>query len=73
VPSHLRRYQHFGCDHFLTFSCYRRLALLNTDHAKQTFEHTLDDVRRWYGLYIFGYVIMPEHVHLLVSNRAAMN
>jgi len=24
-------------------------------------------VRRWYGFYLCGYVVMPEHVHLLVS------
>ena len=67
MPSHLRRYQHFGSDHFLTFSCYRRLALLDSDRAKKTFEGTLEQVRRWYGLSVFGYVIMPEHIHLLVS------
>ena len=67
MPSHLKRYQHFGSDHFLTFSCYRRLALFDSDRAKQTFERVLENVRRWYGLYIFGYVVMPEHVHLLVS------
>jgi len=67
VPSHLKRYQQFGSDHFLTFSCYRRLALLNCDQAKRTFECTLEQVREWYGFYVFGYVVMPEHVHLLVS------
>ena len=24
-------------------------------------------MRRWYGCYIAGYVVMPEHVHLLIS------
>jgi REP element-mobilizing transposase RayT len=24
-------------------------------------------VRRWYGLFVTGYVVMPEHVHLLIS------
>jgi putative transposase len=67
VPSRLKRYQRFGSDHFITFSCYRRLALLNSDYACRTFEHVLEDVRRWYDLYVFGYVIMPDHVHLLVS------
>jgi putative transposase len=67
VPSRLERYQRFGSDHFITFSCYRRLALLNSDYASRTFEHVLEHVRRWYGLYVFGYVIMPDHVHLLVS------
>jgi putative transposase len=32
-----------------------------------TFEVALERVRRSFGLYVFGYVIMPEHVHLLLS------
>ena len=35
--------------------------------ARNEFEHTLDRVRRWYGLYVVGYVVMPEHVHLLLT------
>lgn len=35
--------------------------------ARDLFEHTLERTRRWYGFYICGYVVMPEHVHLLVS------
>jgi putative transposase len=27
----------------------------------------LERVRRWYGFYVSGYVVMPEHVHLVVS------
>ncbi len=27
----------------------------------------MDRVRRWYEFYISGYVVMPEHVHLLLS------
>lgn len=67
MPSGLRRYQQTGDFHFITFSCYRRQALLATPRAKRTFEQTLERVRRWYGLFIAGYVVMPEHVHLLVS------
>ncbi|HXZ81974.1 MAG TPA: transposase [Terriglobales bacterium] len=67
MPSRLKRYQHTGSDHFLTFSCFRRLALLRSAQAKHTFEQQLEQVRHWYGFLIFGYVVMPEHVHLLVS------
>ena len=31
------------------------------------FERSLENVRVRYGLYVTGYVIMPEHVHLLLS------
>jgi putative transposase len=53
--------------HFLTFSCYRRSALLGTPRSRDAFEQMLERTRRWYGFYVAGYVVMPEHVHLLVS------
>lgn len=61
------RYQHQKCLHFITFSCYHRLKLLDSDAARATFERELERVRRWYGCFITGYVLMPEHVHLLIS------
>jgi putative transposase len=67
MPSTLKRYQTEGSYHFITFSCYRRLPYLDNDHARIIFEQTLERVRRRHQLYIFGYVLMPEHVHLLVS------
>ena len=67
MPSRLKRYQQSGSDHFLTFSCHRRLALFRSVHAKRVFENKLEEVRRWYEFYVYGYVVMPEHVHLLVS------
>jgi REP-associated tyrosine transposase len=53
--------------HFITFRCYRRQGLLGTARARRVFERTLENVRRWCGMFITGYVVMPEHVHLLVS------
>jgi putative transposase len=61
------RYQHQKCLHFITFSCYHRLKLLNSDAARISFERELERVRRWYGCFVTGYVIMPEHIHLLIS------
>jgi putative transposase len=61
------RYQNQGCLHFITFSCYRRRNLLDSPAAKDTFERELERVRRWYGCFVTGYVVMPEHVHLLIS------
>jgi len=61
------RYQNQRCLHFITFTCYRRMPLLDSRAAKETFERTLELVRIWYGRYIVGYVVMPEHVHLLIS------
>jgi putative transposase len=67
MPCGLKRYQQ-TCDlHFITFSCYRRAPLLATAHARDTFVSTLERVRRWYAFYVTGFVVMPEHVHLLLS------
>ncbi len=41
--------------------------MLGSPQARRIFQQTLERVRRWYGLGVFGYVVMPEHVHLLVS------
>jgi putative transposase len=67
MPWGLKRFQEARCLHFLTFSCYHRAPLFNMPSARNIFEQTLEQVRRWYGFYICGYVVMPEHVHLLVS------
>jgi REP element-mobilizing transposase RayT len=43
------------------------MPLLDTSVTKETFERELERVRVWYGCYITGYAVMPEHVHLLIS------
>jgi putative transposase len=67
MPWGLTRYQQTGDVHFITFSCYRRAPLLGSGLARDTFVVTLERVRRWYGFYVTGFVVMPEHVHLLLS------
>jgi len=63
----LKRYYGMGHLHFLTFSCYRRQPLLGTVRARNVFVKTLGEVRASYGFLLVGYVVMPEHVHLLIS------
>ena len=63
----LVRYQQCGCFHFVTFSCYRRQPLLGAVTAYSVFERALEAVRLRYGLVVAGYVLMPEHVHLLAG------
>ena len=67
MPRNLKRYQQQRCLHFVTFSCYRRQRFLATSQAREIFERELERVRRWYGFYVTGYIVMPEHVHLLIS------
>ena len=61
------RYQQTGEFHFLTFSCFRRRAYLSTVAAMELFEDALERVRLRYLFAVAGYVVMPEHVHLLVN------
>ncbi len=70
MPDGLRRYQHEGEDHFVTFSCYRREAYLGTPRARDVFLVCLEAVRKRYQFEVLGYVVMPEHVHLLLSEPA---
>ena len=62
-----KRFQETRQNHFLTFSCYHRQPKLATANACRVFTDALERVRQDYGLCVYGYVIMPEHVHLLVN------
>ena len=53
--------------HFLTFSCYQRLPLFDDKARCDLFLRILERVRRRYRFVVLGYVVMREHVHLLVS------
>jgi putative transposase len=70
MPTGLKRYQTFGHDHLVTFSCYQRQPYLQTPKAGELFEHSLEQARRKYCFVIYAYVVMPEHVHLLLSEPA---
>jgi putative transposase len=67
MPSGLKRYQTEGAFHFITFSCYQCRPYLNNDPARILFEQTLEKLRQRHQFFLFGYVLMPNHVHLLLS------
>ncbi len=73
MPWGLKRYQQTRQLHFVTFSCYHRNPLLANSQACDIFVRTLEIVRRWYGFWLIGYVVMPEHVHLLLSEPEREN
>ena len=66
-PWGLKRFQQSRNLHFLTFSCYRRLPNFQSLNARTAFESSLEKVRKKYDLCVYGYVVMPEHVHMLVN------
>ena len=53
--------------HFVTFSCFRRRPYLGTVRARNRFVSVLKEVRARNAFALIGYVVMPEHVHLLPS------
>ena len=56
--------------HFITFTCYRRLPFLRSIRARNIFVQILAETRDRYGFSLVGYVVMPEHIHLLIGEPA---
>ncbi|MGC2636284.1 MAG: transposase [Acidobacteriaceae bacterium] len=67
MPWSLKRYQNAGHLHFVTFSCFDRRAFFEREAARRSFEAALERVRRSYRVCVYAYVVMPEHVHLLLG------
>ena len=67
MPTGLKRFQLTGDLHFITFSCHRRKPFLAEPEAYATVEQALEDTRKHDGFFVAGYVLMPEHLHMLLS------
>lgn len=67
VPKRLKRSYGGGYLHFITSSCYHRRPVLGTAARRSLFLEILEQVRCCYGFVVVGYVVMPEHFHLLIS------
>src|ERR1700739_3992529 len=67
MPRGLLRYHESGQSHFITFSCYRRKPKFADTRFYDLFPLCLEATRLRFRMRIYGYVVMPEHVHLLVS------
>ena len=61
----LRRHEDSSA-RFITFSTYRRLQLFSSNPIRDRFVTALADARDRYGFELFAWVLMPEHVHLLL-------
>ena len=70
MPKGLRRRYGLRHLHFITCSCYRRLRLFSSPRAKNLFVRILGEVRGRYGFALAGYVVMPNHIHLLIGEPA---
>jgi putative transposase len=67
MPYGLKRFQKAESLHFITFSCFHRLPLLDAPEPRNTVEAVLEMTRARHQARVYAYVLMPEHVHLLIN------
>ena len=67
MPHGLKRFQQSRQSHFVTFTCYHRRKTLTAPDVCDLFVEVLECMRRRFAMRVYGYVVMPEHVHLLLS------
>jgi len=67
VTYRLQRYYGNRHLHFITCSCHRRQPWLGSPSRRNRFLRVLEQVRQQYRFVVVGYVVMPEHIHLLIS------
>jgi putative transposase len=70
MPWNLKRYYGQGDLHFITCTCYRRMPFLASAHSRSVFVKILEEVRDRFGFRLAGYVVMPNHIHLLIGEPA---
>ena len=62
----LRHYDDLGTARFVTFCCYRLGEYLSDSRALELLIKYINEGRTKHGFHLLGYVIMPEHVHLVL-------
>jgi putative transposase len=67
MPKGLRRWYGGGDLHYLTCSCYQRKPFLGSASRRDLFLKIFEEVRQKYEFQVIGYVVMPEHIHLLIG------
>jgi putative transposase len=73
VPKGLIRIYGQGEWHFITCSCYRRQPFMNSASRRDLFLRVLEQTRKKYQFIVAGYVVMPEHFHLLIGEPKLKN
>jgi len=73
MPWGLKRYYGTGGLHFITCSCFGREPVLGTPERRDLLLTVLEQMRQRYRFVVVGYVVMPEHLHLLISEPEVGN
>ena len=66
-----RRYFDPGQLQFITSSTYRRVKLFDSERFRRDFVDVLRQLREQWGFLLIGWVVMPEHFHLLLQPQPA--
>jgi putative transposase len=66
MPTNLIRIDRPGDAHFWTVSCYRRLAFFHDNGMKRVVISALWRLRQRFGICMMAYVVMPDHLHVLL-------
>jgi putative transposase len=64
-----KRFDGFGDAHCLTFSCFRRLPLFSRERSCRWMLKALELGRTRQLYELWAYVIMPEHIHVVLLPR----
>ncbi|MGD0790640.1 MAG: transposase [Terriglobales bacterium] len=67
MTKRLHRYYNTNDLHFITGSCYHRQPELDSAWRRDLFLTILEEARCKYRFVVHGYVVMPEHFHLLIT------
>ena len=67
MPKGLHRWYGGGDLHYITCSCYQRKAFLGSAARRDLFLRIFEQARQRYEFQVVGYVVMPEHFHLLIG------
>lgn len=62
----LKHYNMPGHAHELTFSCFHQYAYLSEPEPCLIFLEELEAAKKQFDFYIWAYILMPTHVHLLL-------
>jgi putative transposase len=66
MPTHKRHFAP-GDLQFLTSSTYRRAKLFESDRFRRSFVEVVGQLRIEMGFLLIGWVLMPDHFHLLIK------
>jgi len=67
MPHNLKRITGRNDLHFITFTCFQRREFLASARNKNIAIQILGEVRARFNFALVGYVLMPDHLHLLIS------